>query len=164
MEIKSFKLGFFVVIIFLFNSCGIDKSIVINNSKISDESVYDIIRGFKRYTSTFYTSIDCMSNNNCLTFLPAENKVFRRKEDTIGAKSKYFPKTYFEYRGKLFVVYDSTEVIKQDFVNKLIDYNVLNSVYFNYTDKEIFENSIEVPLFKINEKNRGKDFIVEYKN
>ena len=77
------------------------------------------------------------------------NKIFPRKEDSIGSFSAYFPSEYIIRGNKLFIWADSSKSLKIDIINKMSEYKIIDSTIVKTGG---------VQLFHINEKKKGLDY------
>jgi hypothetical protein len=106
---------------------------------------------------------DDIDNRNCIKFISFKNKIIRHRVDTIGSKSEFFPKSFFKYKKKVFFINNKNKALNEEIIRELKLHGLLNSVYFDYTDDEIFNLNIETPVFVIDENNKAKKINFEYK-
>lgn len=97
-----------------------------HSKEASKGKIYDVSYKYLENNVIGISILDC-----------TDGKVSISKEIKIGSTSNYFPTRYIEMGNSLFYWHDSTMLITENIINKLLEYNHIDSTYYynveNYT-------------------------------
>lgn len=125
-----------------------------NNKEIQKYNVFNISNRMSSNESLYYFDI-----------LPQENVYSLHVTDSLGSYSRTFPTNYRVYEERLFLWNNKGKKISQEVLDIMYNYKVLDSIALKYQigiydDWDSIGKYPPLPLFKVNEKLKGVDYVV----
>jgi len=130
----------YVILVILLSSCGSWKSRLYKTGTIDEarlNAILDFTNTQKMYKDDrFIMVLDYEETSDLYCFsIFSEFQFMAELVDTIGVAPRYFfPTKYKEVDNKLFLWEDYSTIISNELIDKIHQYNVIDSTYYNIRD------------------------------